>query len=172
MTVSETDLWQDAVAIYGRPGVAAGCLRLQDTFGVDIVILLTVLHALSCGLAFDEDDIRRADLSVRPWRRDVVRVLRRVRRQVKDVQTAERGGEPFAALRRSIQDAELDAERIEFGMLDRWLESLSPGPAVLPVRACIVALGRLSFGRRLRVEEERMLGETADAIANAFEAAS
>ncbi|MCB1501233.1 MAG: TIGR02444 family protein [Bauldia sp.] len=166
--MAQTPLWQHAVALYARPGVAPTCLRLQDTFGVDVVVLLTVLHALARGRALREEDIRRADTAVRDWRRDVVRALRNVRRHVKTV-PVDGGTDALAALRRSVQAAELDAERIEFAMLDCWLGELPRGAPALSARASVVSLGRLSFGRPLQPDQERMLGAAADTIAAAFD---
>jgi uncharacterized protein (TIGR02444 family) len=112
----EAELWSFAVALYGRPGVSESCLELQDVLGVDVVVLLTGLFAVTKGFSFDEDAIASADALVRSWREDVVVPLRTVRRYLK-TRPLTGLAEATERLRQDIKRAELEAERTEFAAL-------------------------------------------------------
>ncbi|MCH4564646.1 TIGR02444 family protein [Halomonas sp. EGI 63088] len=99
-------LWDFALALYAREGVEAACLHLQDDAGLDVCELLWRCWLFHHGLQpADEpaglDEIRR-------WQQEVTTPLRRLRRTLK----AEAATRPaVAALRRTLQRAELAAER-------------------------------------------------------------
>ena len=97
--------WDFSLAVYARPGVPAACLDLQDRLGLDVNVLLFAAWAgLGCGVRLSAEDLARVDSAIAPWRAEVVRPLRAVRRRVK--------GED-AALYDQLKAAELAAERIQ-----------------------------------------------------------
>ncbi|WP_207461138.1 TIGR02444 family protein [Azospirillum sp. SYSU D00513] len=98
-------LWDFSLAVYARPGVAAACLGLQDRRGIDVnMLLLAAWAGRACGVALSRAELERIDSAIRPWREEVVRPLRAVRRCVK--------GED-AGLYDRMKAAELAAERIQ-----------------------------------------------------------
>lgn len=109
--LQDAPLWEFALALYGREGVEAACLSLQDEAGVDVCELLWHCWLHHHGLACDEppDEARR-------WQREVTARLRRLRR---DLKPEAREHESVAALRRTIQQAELQAEREALSRLQR-----------------------------------------------------
>ncbi|WP_448207339.1 TIGR02444 family protein [Azospirillum sp. sgz302134] len=111
--------WDFSLAVYARPGVPAACLDLQDRRGLDVNVLLFAAWAgLACGVRLTAEELARIDAAVAPWRAEVVRPLRAVRRRVK--------GED-AALYDRLKAAELAAERIQQDRL--YAESgLTPAP--------------------------------------------
>lgn len=119
-----TPLWEFALALYGRDGIEAACLRLQDEAGVDVCELLwhcwLYRHGLACELPPD---------AVRHWQRDVTAPLRRLRRALK---AEARTDEGVAALRATLQQAELQAEREALSRLQR--QALS-GAGIRPLPA-------------------------------------
>lgn len=99
--------WDYAVDLYGRPGVAAACLNLQDRHGVDVNLLLFAVWAGAAqGVQLDGDQLNAAEQAVAAWRDEVIRPLRAVRRRVRW------DGAAAAPLREVIGTAELMAERI------------------------------------------------------------
>ena len=97
--------WNFSLAVYGRPGVPALCLSLQDRCGVDVNVLLFAAWAgLECGVLLSEAELARFDSAVSGWREEVVRPLRALRRRAKD--------EDHAFYRR-MKAAELEAERVQ-----------------------------------------------------------
>ena len=114
--------WDFSVAVYGRPGVAAACLSLQDRQGVDVNVLLFCLWCASRGLRVTALELRGALEQVGPWQRDVVAPLRSVRRSLKGAPQA--GAE---ALRSRVAALELEAERLEQCLLESLAPAATPG---------------------------------------------
>ncbi|MBY6266189.1 TIGR02444 family protein [Azospirillum sp. 412522] len=103
--MSANPFWDFSLAVYGRPGVPACCLALQDRRGVDVNVLLFAAWAgLECGVRLSADDLARIDGAVAGWREEVVRPLRVLRRRAK--------AEDDAFYRR-MKAAELEAERVQ-----------------------------------------------------------
>ncbi len=111
------------VKVYGRPGVAAACLRLQETYRLDVPLLLAVLFGRISGRELDSTAIRTLDDACASWRDQVVRPLRNIRTAMKShpwMASMPR----VPALRESIKASELNAERIEGEMLEELLKAL------------------------------------------------
>ncbi|CAO3429664.1 TIGR02444 family protein [Azospirillum doebereinerae] len=97
--------WDFSLAVYGRPGVPACCLALQDGRGIDVNLLLFAAWAgMDCATALSAEALERVDSAVAAWRREVVQPLRAVRRRVKAEDEA---------LYRRMKAVELEAERIQ-----------------------------------------------------------
>jgi uncharacterized protein (TIGR02444 family) len=97
--------WRFALDFYGRPGVTAACLDLQDRFGRDINLLLFACWVGISGRGqLAVADLAKAEATLEPWRHSVVEPLRALRRLVKEEVDAT---ELYAAL----ESAELKAER-------------------------------------------------------------
>ncbi|MGR2738397.1 TIGR02444 family protein [Billgrantia sp. Q4P2] len=110
-------LWDFALAFYGRPGVEAACLLLQDEAGVDVCELLwhCWLYRHRLTLAQEPPGL----MAIRRWQEEVTLPLRGLRRQLK----AEAAHSPGTAeVRRRIQQAELAAERETLQRLQRLAE--------------------------------------------------
>ena len=82
------------------------------------VLLFAAWAGLACGVRLAPDEIKRIDATVAPWRSDVVRPLRAVRRRVK--------GEDQCLYER-LKSAELAAERVQQDRLFA-ASGLVPGP--------------------------------------------
>lgn len=103
---AQSSEWRHVLAAYGRPGVAQACLLLQDTLGVDVLVMLHLAYVCTQNdLCLPESRIDAADAVVRDWRNQVVQPLRSARRAIAKEEPATR------ALRASIQKAELAAEQ-------------------------------------------------------------
>lgn len=117
-------LWEFALDRYGRDGVEAACLLLQDEAGVDVCELLwhcwLYHHGLRCDAGLD--DVRR-------WQREVTAPLRRLRRALK---AEARHDDGVAELRRTLQRAELQAER---EALSRLQNLALNGTDIHPIKA-------------------------------------
>ena len=126
-------LWSFSLALYGRPGVPAWCLDLQDAHGADVNVMLALLFAGTRGVRLDESAVDALDAAVRGWRDDVVIPLRGVRRRLK----TEEGD--AQALRTTIKGAELTAERLEQQALAAHLGPLPDAPRAAAARAAAAA---------------------------------
>lgn len=105
--------WDFSLEIYGRKGVGAACLGLQDEIGVDVnMLLFCCWTAVAGAVRLGDDRIRQALAAIEPWQTGAVRPLRALRRRLKqgfDGVAEERS----QALRRAIQAIEIDAEHLE-----------------------------------------------------------
>ena len=111
------------VKVYARPGVAAACLRLQETYRLDVPLLLAVLFGCISGRQLDPAAIRALDDACASWRDEVIHPLRNVRTAMKS-HPCMAAMPRVPALRESIKAAELNAERIEGEMLEELLKAL------------------------------------------------
>lgn len=116
MERSAETLWQFAVALYGRPGVADDCLALQDRHGAAVTVILWLAWAWAEGRALPEG-AARADLLARvaAWRAVATDPLRAARRAMKPHEDdLPLGSEARAA----VKSAELACERAELALLE------------------------------------------------------
>ena len=113
---SPSSFWTFSLSIYGRPGVPAACLTLQDGSGVDVNLLLFGLFLGRQGRKIAPDDLKTISKATEPWRANVVVSLRDARRALKEP-PAPFTGTLAESLRKSVKAAELEAERIQQEML-------------------------------------------------------
>ena len=122
----ESLFWQFSLAFYARPRVAAACLELQDSAGVDVNVMLYLLFLATHNRQIGRDDAARIDALVARWRDEIVLPLRHMRRALKNG-VAPCPVDSTAALRSSIKRIELDAERIEQETIERLAAVQSTG---------------------------------------------
>jgi uncharacterized protein (TIGR02444 family) len=118
------DYWAFSLAVYGYPEVAQACLVLQNSAGVDVNVMLIALWAARrLGRAITPEEIMAGDRDIAAWRKEVVEPLRKIRTGLKEgsfrVSRLDTEG-----LRNVIKSAELNAERVEQGILAEWAGSL------------------------------------------------
>ncbi|MEQ8247213.1 MAG: TIGR02444 family protein [Alphaproteobacteria bacterium] len=123
---TEESLWDFAVRVYGRPGVEAACVELQDSYNADVLVLIYGLWAGTRGKRLSRGDFAAIMSSVAPWQRHTISPLRAVRRALKESADFSNGFEVAArSVGRRVKDLELDAERCEL----EFLETLGYGEA-------------------------------------------
>lgn len=115
--LSTSRFWAFSLEVYGDEAVAEACIALQDRHGLDVNMLLFALFAASRGTLLSSADIERLDRAVGPWRRNVVRPLRRVRRWLKE--QAHAAEDAAARLRSSVLDRELESEAYQQELMER-----------------------------------------------------
>ena len=117
-------LWPFSLDVYGRDGVEAALLELQDDHGQCVPYLLWALWLAASGRRADSQTLASGAALARSWHDVAVSPLRGIRRRLKrrlgpvQAQARRRLGERVASL-------ELEAER----MLLRMLEDASPPPS-------------------------------------------
>lgn len=140
--------WRFSLSVYGQEGVPELCISLQDDHGADVNVLLYLLFRAVSGDAFDTADIARLDAGIAPWREEVVRPLRAVRRALKTPALAGIADDDDA-LRQRIKAVELEAER-------RQQFALARIGAAIPARALpsseAAGASWLAYGRHLRAD--------------------
>lgn len=103
-------LWDYSLTIYRLDEVASSCIALQDTFDMDVNLLLYAawLAHLKCSLS--DDHLAALEALVSEWREQVVKPLRGLRRQLRDYPGAE-------SARDELKHLELQAEREQQDMM-------------------------------------------------------
>jgi uncharacterized protein (TIGR02444 family) len=147
-------LWDYALRLYGKPGVEAACLALQDRAGIDVNLLLFATWLGATGRRLEPSVLARARQLVEDWQSRVVQPLRVVRRELKPrlaaVGPTLRG--PLTATRQQLAEVELALERTELIMLEELADSLPAGPCdrEIAVRA-LLALAPSSVEQGLAI---------------------
>jgi uncharacterized protein (TIGR02444 family) len=121
---TEAEGWEFALRIYAQPGFADACLNLQEAAGADVMLLLmSVFFAAKRRILLTSSEIRELDRTCSPWREQVIRPLRAVRKGLKvgpppapDAETEQ--------LRSKIKLAELTAERQQNRLMAQHLALL------------------------------------------------
>lgn len=117
MSAEGGDLWDWAVATYGRPGVKDALLTLQNERGVDVSLLLWRLWLAARDCAVAPDVEARAVALSEAWRNGVVAPLRAARTAAK-APPEDVDRDAATALRERILALELDAERLQLAALE------------------------------------------------------
>ena len=142
--------WWFSLKLYAERDFAGACLALQDRHGVDVNVLLFMLWAAQHGRRIEEDGVRAIVAAVEGWRQSVVAPLRTARRFLRtppaDVQAS-----AAAALRQRIQEAELEAERLQQEMLYR-LFPIEPRTQPEPFRDAFASVNLKSYASILGTE--------------------
>jgi uncharacterized protein (TIGR02444 family) len=111
----DNPLWEYSLATYREAGVAESCLALQDTFGVDVNLLLYAAWLAARNQCLSADHLRALDERVSEWRARVVQPLRALRIDLRDYPQA-------VALRESLKALELRAEREQQDVMHTFYE--------------------------------------------------
>lgn len=129
--------WDFSLEVYGAPGVADSCLRLQDRLGIDVNLLLFACWVGAAGGGRPKTDAWRALIrQTAGWRREVVEPLRAVRQRLKAATWPSVRPDAASSLRTAVKKLELEAERIQ-QMAIAGLFHIVPDPA--PGRAARAA---------------------------------
>lgn len=121
----DNPFWQFSITVYASEPVRDVCLQSQDRHGVDVNLLLLCCWLGFAGVRLDGKGLRRLDLLVDGWRKEVIAPIRTLRRRLADA-IGPMGPHLTQPLRQDVKDVELQAERIQQALLFRALENL-PG---------------------------------------------
>jgi len=109
--------WPFSLAFYNDAGAQQACIAFQDSHGGDVNVMLYLLFRARDGGAYDTGGVAAVDAAVAPWREEVVRPLRAVRRVLKSCQYLP-DGEAQEGFRAKIKKVELDAEKLQQVVLE------------------------------------------------------
>jgi uncharacterized protein (TIGR02444 family) len=123
MTIRRADFWKFSLAVYREAPVQQECLTLQDHHGLDVnLVLFCAFVGAALGVMLSDPALKEAATTVEAWQREVVSQLRATRRTLKPLLSASPLSEtPIATVRNRVKALELEAERIEQLVLERWI---------------------------------------------------
>lgn len=110
----DNGFWRFSLAVYAGDGVAAECLALQESRGIDVNLLLYCAWMGWRGVVLTEQELTAAAQLADNWHQTVVRSLRTVRQGIKTS-----GVKAFEPFRNRVKSLELQAEQIEQALLFR-----------------------------------------------------
>jgi uncharacterized protein (TIGR02444 family) len=113
----ESSFWTFSLEFYSDPAVAGICIDLQDRYAADVNIVLFVLWCASRGRRLSPQELERVVASISSWQNDVVRPLRGVRRNLKQL-AADLALAPISELREAVKKQELEAERLQQSLME------------------------------------------------------
>jgi uncharacterized protein (TIGR02444 family) len=149
LATDDSPFWRFSLALYGQVDVPAACLRLQDECGADVNVMLFTLFLARAGRLIGSGDIDRMEAVAGPWRDEVVRPLRAVRRVLKSPPDQFQN-EVTQNLRAAVQRIELEAERLQQLALERTLPAQAVGVTEVANQDCAA--------RNLRLYAQRLGG--------------
>lgn len=132
-----TAAWEAIISHYRVEGVASACLRLQDEYDVDVIVLLACMYAAGHGRDLDESTYEVACRATARVRDGLVRPLRELRRQI----AGPEGTTRWETLRTAMIAAELEAERGLLAHLEALLDRPEAIKAPLPSALLAVVKG-------------------------------
>jgi uncharacterized protein (TIGR02444 family) len=122
----DSPFWRFSLGFYGRPGVAAACLALQDRHGADVNLILLALWLGTLGHRLDRPTGDRLARLARRWQMPALGPLRRVRRLLKRRIAA--GCLPWPEAVEAVR-GRLAAVELELEQVEQLLLEASAGPA-------------------------------------------
>jgi uncharacterized protein (TIGR02444 family) len=113
---NESSFWTFSLAFYADPAIGGICIDLQDRYSCDVNVILFVLWCAFRNRSLSAHEVERVVAMVAPWQNDVVRPLRGVRRDLKQL-AADLAVAPVSAFREAIKKQELQAERLQQSLM-------------------------------------------------------
>ncbi|WP_083007671.1 TIGR02444 family protein [Halomonas sp. GT] len=116
--LQQAPLWDFALTFYAQPGVEQACLILQDSAEVDVCELLVHGWLYQHGLQASPRALAVERKARERWQQSVTAVLRQLRRDLKPQAAMNKD---IAELRKTLQQAELQAERENLQRWQHWI---------------------------------------------------
>lgn len=130
MDFPDHPFWDFSLQVYGRDGVGAACIYLQEHHGVDVNVMLFCLWLGETGRGvLDAEELASIKAATERWNQEVVQSLRGVRQILKD-------GFPDVphglreSLRGKVLAAELDSEHLQQLLLAASVDRQAAGGAL------------------------------------------
>jgi uncharacterized protein (TIGR02444 family) len=130
--------WDFSLAVYQLDGVATSCLTLQDSFGLDVNLLLYAVWLARQDLRLGAAHVTGMEAVIADWRDQVIKPLRALRRQLQ--------GYPGAAgMCDAIKDLELQAEHQQQDLMYAFFQRNDDLPSTpRPLRENLVQVAQFT----------------------------
>jgi len=157
--------WNFSLQLYNREGVAAACLELQDTYQLDVnLILFCFWHGSAYG-EIDQALLKSVIELSSEWRTHVVQPLRNVRTWMK---LTPNPSEQFNSLREAIKEDELLAEKYQQERIASLASEFNRG------RKCLFGIDDIgnntdSLLQALGIEQDKKIASRLEILRSALE---
>jgi uncharacterized protein (TIGR02444 family) len=132
-------IWDFVLNYYGRKGVSEALIGLQDSFGIDVNMLLFLVWMAAQRRSLGADDVTRVSEASHAWQRSVVVPIRGVRRLLKENAPLV-APELAAAFRKKVQAIELEGEQMQLNAMAAMAATLTARRASSPETAVLQSL--------------------------------
>ena len=122
---ANTSIWDFVLNYYGRKGVSEALIGLQDSFGIDVNMLLFLVWMAAQRRSLGADDVQRVSEASHAWQRNVVVPIRAVRRLLKENAPLV-APDTAAAFRKKVQAVELEGEQAQLNAMAAMAATLTP----------------------------------------------
>ena len=158
MKINQDDtFWSFSLDCYRRPGASDCLIELQDNFGLDVNILLFCCWCGTTGrLPIDELLLSRISNIAGPWQHQVVKRLRKIRREMKEGIPGI-SAELSNPLREKLKQLELEGELIQQTVMADVAPTPSQQPSAAAVRAALMLYVEFSDSNLSRLLRAKLL---------------
>ncbi len=118
-------IWDFVLNYYGRKGVSEALIGLQDSYAIDVNMLLFLVWMAAQRRSLGADDVQRVSEASHAWQRNVVVPIRAVRRLLKENAPLV-SSETAAAFRKKVQAVELEGEQAQLNAMAAMAATLTP----------------------------------------------
>jgi uncharacterized protein (TIGR02444 family) len=118
-------IWDFVLNYYGRKGVSEALIGLQDSYGIDVNMLLFLVWMAAQRRSLGADDVQRVSEASHAWQRSVVVPIRAVRRLLKESAPLV-SPDTAAAFRKKVQAVELEGEQLQLNAMASMSATLTP----------------------------------------------
>ncbi|MBV8512876.1 MAG: TIGR02444 family protein [Xanthobacteraceae bacterium] len=122
---ANTSIWDFVLNYYGRKGVSEALVGLQDSYGIDVNMLLFLVWVAAQRRSLGADDVQRVSEASHAWQRNVVVPIRAVRRLLKENAPLV-SADTAAAFRKKVQAVELEGEQAQLNAMAAMTATLTP----------------------------------------------
>ena len=122
---ANTSIWDFVLNYYGRKGVSEALIGLQDSYGIDVNMLLFLVWVAAQRRSLGADDVQRVSEASHAWQRNVVVPIRAVRRLLKENAPLV-SPDTAAAFRKKVQAVELEGEQAQLNAMAAMSATLTP----------------------------------------------
>ncbi len=130
--------WDHSLAMYKLDGVAVSCLALQDSYGLDVNLLLYAAWLAHLDQRLSAQHLAGLEAAIVDWRDQVIQPLRALRLQL-------RGYPQAVGVRNEIKNLELRAEHRQQDMMYAFFQHNDELPSTSrPLRENLVQVAHFS----------------------------
>ncbi len=137
----DNPFWQYSLSVYAQPELPHLCLQLQDTWGLNVNLLLLCGWAANQGVQLSSQDFQRLKGAIAPLDQGLTEPLRKLRRSLGEMAIED---EWKADLRNRLLTIELTMEQMQQSTLYREIQKCGAESSI--EKAELIEVNLLAYG--------------------------